>query len=131
MTGLCYELIFIDDGSTYVGAEPLEREAFSNQRNTVLILSRSFGWRHAVTAGIDAARGRLVVWMHSDPQERPEDVPRLVAMHREGFDVVYTVRVRRQQARLRAWLSHLAMTLVQHALTGLNAFSVAPLRISL
>lgn len=117
--GLTYELILIDDGSTDGGVDLLEERARSDSRIKVVQLSRNFGQHIAASAGIDVARGRMVVWMVSDLQERPEDIPRLVAKHREGFDVVYARRKRRQQAPLRAAISHAFMALLNR-LAGLR-----------
>ena len=104
--GLSYEFLFIDDGSTDGGAALLEEAARSDHRIKVLVLSRNFGQHIAGTAGIDAARGRLVLWMDTDLQESPEDIPKFIAKQREGFDVVYARRKCREQGRLRGLLSH-------------------------
>ena len=117
--GLSYELIFVDDGSTDDGVLVLEPRARLDHRIKVLQFSRNFGQHVAATAGIDVARGGMVCWMDSDLQERPEDIPRFIAKYREGFDVVYGVRRRRRQPRMRAWMSLLAMT-VLNRLAGLD-----------
>ena len=104
--GLTYELIFVDDGSTDDGAAFLAEVACTDERIKVLVLSRNFGQHIAGTAGIDAARGRLVLWMDTDLQERPEDIPKFIAKQREGFEVVYARRKCREQGRLRALTSH-------------------------
>ena len=116
---LSYELILVDDGSTDGGVTFLEEQARSDERIKVLVLSRNFGQHIAATAGIDAAGGSMVVWMDSDLQEHPEDIPRLVAKHREGFDVVYARRKRRQKAPLRAAISQAFMRLLNR-LAGLD-----------
>ena len=109
---LSYELILIDDGSTDGGFEFLADRARSDSRIKVLQLSRNFGQHVAATAGIDAARGHMVVWMDTDLQERPEDIPRFVAKHREGYDIVYACRRSRQQSWLRSQISRLTMRLL-------------------
>ncbi|MBI4716639.1 MAG: glycosyltransferase family 2 protein [Planctomycetes bacterium] len=121
-TDLPYELVFVDDGSNDGGAEVLEQYARADRRIRVLVLSRNFGQHIAGSAGIDAARGEMIVWMDSDLQERPEDIPRLVDKHREGFDVVYARRTRRRQPPLRAWMSRTALTL----LNWLSGQAVSP-----
>ncbi len=117
--GLSYELVLVDDGSTDSGMAFLEERARSDSRIKVLQLSRNFGQHIAASAGIDVARGRMVVWMVSDLQEHPEDILRLVAKYREGFDVVYARRKRRQQVPLRAAISHAFMALLSR-LAGLR-----------
>lgn len=117
--GLSYELILVDDGSTDDGVAFLEEQARSDERIKVLVLSRNFGQHVAATAGIDAAGGSMVVWMDADLQERPEDIPRLVAKLREGFDVVYTRRNCRQAPRWRAALSY-AFLAILNRMVGLG-----------
>lgn len=109
---LSYELILVDDGSSDGGFEFLAEQARSDSRIKVLQLSRNFGQHVAATAGIDTARGNMIVWMDTDLQERPEDIPRFVAKHREGYDIVYAYRNRRQQSWLRAWTSRVTMRLL-------------------
>lgn len=109
---LSYELILVDDGSSDGGFEYLAARARSESRIKVLQLSRNFGQHVAATAGIDAARGNMVVWMDTDLQERPEDIPRFVAKHREGYDIVYACRNSRRQSWLRARISRLTMKLL-------------------
>ena len=54
--------------------------------------ARNFGHQMAVTAGIDHSRGEAVVLIDADLQDPPEVIPRMVAMWREGYHVVYGVR---------------------------------------
>jgi dolichol-phosphate mannosyltransferase len=61
----------------------------------VLELSRNFGHQAAVTAGIDQARGDAVVIMDADLQDPPELILDMLARYRDGFDVVYAQRIRR------------------------------------
>jgi len=114
-----YELIFVDDGSADNGAMVVEKRARIDERIKLLVLSRNFGQHIAGSAGIDVACGEMVVWMDSDLQERPEDIPRLVAKHREGFDVVYARRARREQTAWRAIVSQTFLTILNR-LVGLD-----------
>lgn len=117
--GLAFELIFVDDGSTDDGALIIEGAARLDERIKLLVLSRNFGQHIAGTAGIDIARGRMVLWMDTDLQERPEDIPRFVAKFREGFDVVYARRRSRRQSRCRALASRWTLS-AMNRLVGLN-----------
>lgn len=119
---LSYELVFVDDGSTDGGVSMLEEQARRDDRIKVIVLSRNFGQQIAAAAGIDTARGEMVVWMDSDLQERPEDIPRLVAKYREGFDVVYATRTGRRQAWPRSMIS-LAFVRVLNRVVGLGSCS--------
>jgi dolichol-phosphate mannosyltransferase len=55
-------------------------------------LSRNFGHQLALAAGLEAARGDAVVSMDADLQDPPEVIPKLLAAHQQGYDVVYATR---------------------------------------
>ncbi|MBA3358593.1 MAG: glycosyltransferase family 2 protein [Thermoleophilaceae bacterium] len=96
-----YEILFVDDASSD-GAWAIIA-AMSGEDPCVrgLLLSRNFGQHAAITAGLAGSRGRWTVVMDCDLQEPPELIPRLYAKAQEGFDVVHTVRRRRQTAMRR------------------------------
>jgi dolichol-phosphate mannosyltransferase len=62
----------------------------------VVKLSRNFGHQMALTAGVDAARGRLVAVMDADLQDPPELLSQMLLKADEGFEVVYAVRAARE-----------------------------------
>ena len=117
--GLSFELIFVDDGSADEGASIIEKAAGCDHRIKLLVLSRNFGQHVAGTAGIDIAVGRMVLWMDTDLQERPEDIPRFVSKFREGFDIVYALRRSRRQSPWRAFASRWTLT-AMNRLVGLD-----------
>ena len=88
-----YELIFVDDGSRDETFAALARLCDSDPRVQAISLSRNFGHQAALMAGLDHARGRAVVMMDGDLQHPPELVPELIERWRQGYDIVYTVRV--------------------------------------
>jgi dolichol-phosphate mannosyltransferase len=97
-----YEIVLVDDGSTDGSWDILLELAAGDTHLRLLRLSRNFGHQAALSAGLDAARGRAVVLMDADLQDPPEMIPELVAKWREGFDVVYAVRGAREgEPRLR------------------------------
>lgn len=90
------EIIFVDDGSidkTWAGVSDL---AEADPRVRGLRFARNFGHQAAVTAGVDAARGRAVVLIDADLQDPPEVIPEMIAKWREGFEVVYAQRETRE-----------------------------------
>jgi glycosyltransferase involved in cell wall biosynthesis len=91
-----YELIFVNDGSK--DNSLLELVKISEQDSRVLYInfSRNFGHQLAVTAGLDASRGRAVVIIDGDMQDPPELIPALYAKYKEGFEVVYAQRRKRE-----------------------------------
>jgi len=86
------ELIVVDDGSTDATPRVVRELHASDSRVKLLSLSRSFGHQAALTAGLDASRGDVVVTMDADLQHPPELLPELLAAWRRGSDVVHTVR---------------------------------------
>jgi dolichol-phosphate mannosyltransferase len=78
--------------------EPLAR---TNPRVRTMGLSRNFRQHAAILAGLTETRGDLVVVMDCDLQDPQEEIPRLLARSREGYDVVLTERDQRRQAWYR------------------------------
>lgn len=94
--GETWEVVFIDDGSKDKTLAMLEELARSEPRYRILSFSRNFGHQFAITAGVDHARGEAVVVMDADLQDPPEVVRDMIAKWREGYDVVYGVRTKRE-----------------------------------
>ena len=94
-TGLDWEVLFVNDGSSDRSLTLLRELAAEDSRFKVLSFSRNFGHQMAITAGVDRAEGDVVVIMDADLQDPPEVVVDMVARWREGYDVVYGVRARR------------------------------------
>jgi dolichol-phosphate mannosyltransferase len=92
------EMIFVDDGSSDSSFASLEHLHQKDPRIKCIQFSRNFGHHIAVTAGLDAAYGDIVIVMDGDLQNRPEDIPALVKKIEEGYDVVYTIRKNRQDS---------------------------------
>jgi dolichol-phosphate mannosyltransferase len=94
--GESWEVIFVNDGSNDGSLALLKDLAAREPRYKVLSFARNFGHQMAITAGLDRAEGAAVVVMDADLQDPPEVVKAMVARWREGFDVVYGVRSRRE-----------------------------------
>jgi dolichol-phosphate mannosyltransferase len=90
------EVIFVNDGSRDRSMELLRGLAQGEPRYRVLSFARNFGHQTAITAGVDYARGKAVVVMDADLQDPPEVVLAMVEKWREGFDVVYGRRRKRE-----------------------------------
>jgi glycosyltransferase involved in cell wall biosynthesis len=94
--GLEAEVVFVNDGSRDRSMELLRALAKDHPHYRVVSFSRNFGHQTAITAGVDYARGQAVVVMDADLQDPPEVVLDMVAKWREGFDVVYGRRRKRE-----------------------------------
>jgi glycosyltransferase involved in cell wall biosynthesis len=90
-----YEVVYVNDGSRDDTLEKLLALQASDPVVSVVNLSRNFGKEIALTAGLDHALGEAVIVIDTDLQDPPEVIPKLAAKWREGNDVVYARRLRR------------------------------------
>lgn len=82
-----FEIIFIDDGSTDRSFHDLDSIAKADDRIKIIYLSRNFGQTAALMAGIDHAKGDIIVPIDGDLQNDPRDIPSLISKLEEGYDV--------------------------------------------
>lgn len=94
--GKTAEVIFVDDGSTDKSLEILKEIAADDKRVRVISLRRNYGQTAAMSAGIDAAKGEILIPMDADLQNDPADIKRLLDKLDEGYDVVSGWRKNRQ-----------------------------------
>jgi glycosyltransferase involved in cell wall biosynthesis len=94
--GRTAEVIYVDDGSTDGSLAILREIAAQDPRVRVISLRRNYGQTAAMSAGIDAARGRVLIPMDADLQNDPADIRRLLDKLDEGYDVVSGWRKNRQ-----------------------------------
>ncbi|HMU33840.1 MAG TPA: glycosyltransferase family 2 protein [Pyrinomonadaceae bacterium] len=94
--GRTAEVIFVDDGSTDRSLAILKEIAEKDDRVRVISLRRNYGQTAAMAAGIDAAKGEILIPMDADLQNDPADIKRLLEKLDEGYDVVSGWRKNRQ-----------------------------------
>lgn len=94
--GIDYEMLFVDDGSVDNTVPKAGELAERDQRLRVIKFRRNYGQTPAMAAGIDHARGRVLVTMDGDLQNDPDDIPRLLEKLEEGYDIVVGWRHKRQ-----------------------------------
>lgn len=93
-----YEIILVDDGSSDQSWEKIieQSKKYSNLRG--IKLSRNFGQHYAVTAGVRASSGKMVVLMDCDLQDDPKHIEILHKTIHSGYDIVFTKRIRRKHS---------------------------------
>lgn len=105
---LDFEFVYVDDGSRDGSLDLLLELRATDDRVTVLTLSRNFGHQIAVTAGLDAASGRdAVLVMDTDLQDPPEVSLRLIEAWEAGADVAYAQRRTRKDSPFKRGTAHL------------------------
>lgn len=90
-----YEIVFINDGSRDNTLQVLVDRSRADDHIRVINFSRNFGKEAALTAGIDHAAGDVLILMDVDLQDPPALIPRFLERWREGYDVVYGIRIDR------------------------------------
>jgi glycosyltransferase involved in cell wall biosynthesis len=86
--GRSAEIVYVDDGSSDGSLKILREIAEMDSRVRVVALRRNYGQTAAMAAGIDAARGKVLIPMDADLQNDPADIRRLLEKLDEGYDVV-------------------------------------------
>lgn len=108
-----YEIIFIDDGSTDKSFDILFSMTKNNSHIKVIKFARNFGQTAAIAAGVNYAKGDVIVLMDGDLQNDPHDISRLLEKIEAGYDVVSGWRRKRKDPLLSKKIpSYLANKLI-------------------
>lgn len=95
------QIVLVDDGSDERTRAKLKALAAADPRVTLVRLARNFGHQPAVAAGLDHARGEVVVLLDGDLEDPPELIPELLARWQDGYEVVLARRRSRHLNPLR------------------------------
>ncbi len=115
-----WECLLVDDGSRDGSARRMEAQAAADPRFRALRLRRNYGQTAAMQAGIDHARGEVIVPMDADLQNDPADIPALLAKLDEGYEVVSGWRRERQDKKWsRVFVSRVANRVIS-AISGVR-----------
>jgi len=104
LTGLDYEIIFVDDGSQ----DKTGARIAANPRTRVLHFEKNAGQSAAIFAGLQAVRSEVAVLIDGDLQNDPADIPRLLSEISRGADLVCGYRARRKDTLLKRITSRVA-----------------------
>src|SRR6266511_812089 len=118
LSGVDYEIIFVDDGSVDRTAERIETAG--NIR--VIRFEKNSGQSAAIYAGLTAARGATVVIIDGDLQNDPADIPKLLAEIARGTDLVCGYRIKRQDTLIKRATSRIANAVRRECVSALFPF---------
>jgi dolichol-phosphate mannosyltransferase len=104
LSGLDYEIVFVDDGST----DGTVRRIAPDPRVRLLQFERNAGQSAAMYAGLNSARGDVAVLIDGDLQNDPADIPRLLAEIERGADLVCGYRAQRKDTVVKRITSRVA-----------------------
>ena len=116
--GKSYEILFVDDGSRDGSGKELKRLAQTDSKVRVIELRHNFGQTAAMSAGIHAASGDVVVTMDGDLQNDPADIPMMLEKIDEGYDLVHGWRKNRQDPFLNRRLPSMIANWIISKVTG-------------
>lgn len=96
-----FEIIFVTDINKDNTEEALEKLSKKYQNVKMLKLSNGFGQHVAIMAGLDHCLGNYIVIMDGDLQDYPEDISLLYNKIREGYEIVYAVKTKKNDSFFR------------------------------
>jgi undecaprenyl-phosphate 4-deoxy-4-formamido-L-arabinose transferase len=117
--GRSYEVLLVNDGSADRSLEILREASAADPALRVIDFNRNYGQHAAVFAGFESARGEIIVTLDADLQNPPEEIGKLVAKIDEGYDVVGSVRQKRQDPLFRRIASRI-INKVTSTVTGVK-----------
>ncbi len=88
-----FNFIYVDDGSSDGTVDTLRKIADDDPRISLLQLSRNFGHQAALTAGMDASTGDVMISLDGDGQHPPEMIPQMLELIQQGYDIVQAQRM--------------------------------------
>ncbi len=98
-----YEIIFVNDGSPDDTNRVLEELTAKDHHVIAVEHSRNFGSQAALISGSALSSGDAVIWLEGDLQDTPETIPEFYAKWKEGFEVIYGVRDKREGNQTLIW----------------------------
>ncbi|MCX6356593.1 MAG: glycosyltransferase [Candidatus Aureabacteria bacterium] len=105
--GRSYEIVFVDDGSADRSVQLVQGFIEENPGVRLVEFNRNYGQHAAVFAGFEQSRGDIVVTLDADLQNPPEEIPKLIAVIDQGYDIVGGLRQDRRDSVFRkipSWL---------------------------
>jgi undecaprenyl-phosphate 4-deoxy-4-formamido-L-arabinose transferase len=118
--GIPYEVVFINDGSRDNSVAILAEQYRKRPDVTrVVLFNGNYGQHMAILAGFEQTRGEIVITLDADLQNPPEEIHKLIAKMREGYDYVGSIRRKRQDSAWRTVASKM-MNRLRERITNIH-----------
>ncbi len=118
--GIAYEVVFVNDGSRDNSVSILAEQYRKRPDVTrVVLFNGNYGQHMAILAGFEQTRGQIVITLDADLQNPPEEIHKLIAKMREGYDYVGSIRRKRQDSAWRTVASK-AMNRLRERITNIH-----------
>jgi len=92
-----YEVIYVNDGSQDNSAQAIKEICLKDKKVKLVDFSRNFGHQAAIRAGLKRAKGDIIAVIDDDLQDPPEVLPKFFDKLKEGYEVVYGIRKRKEE----------------------------------
>lgn len=102
-----YEIILVEDGGPDNSWSKIKANCKKNKNVKGFKLSRNFGQHYAITAGIEQSKGNYIIIMDCDLQDDPKSFKSIIDKLKEGNEVVFTKRKKRNHSFRKKQLSRL------------------------
>lgn len=126
---VCFEILFVEDCGGDQAWDVIQRLSGQDERVRGYRMSRNFGQHNALLAGIRVATGELIATLDDDLQHPPEELPKLLAKIKEGFDVVYGSPEHEKHGFFRDTASQITKMALQSAMGAETARHVSAFRV--
>ena len=120
-TGLEWEILFVDDGSSDGSLEEIKDLTTRDGNVRFVSLSRNFGHQAALFAGLKTCKGDAVITLDADLQHPPELISDMVSKWREGYEVVFTIKSNHHMG----WLKGAQMRLFYWTLSRISGLHLS------
>jgi len=118
-TGKSFEILFTNDGSRDRSLDILRGMVDRYPGVKVIEFNGNFGQHMAILAAFEMSQGQIIITLDADLQNPPEEIPRLVAEIEKGYDVVGTIRQKRQDSLFRKMASRI-VNITTNKMTGMK-----------
>jgi len=102
-----YEIILVDDGSADSSWKKIADNCKTDPHVRGIKFSRNFGQHYAILAGLAESKGDYVIVLDCDLQDDPRYIADLLEKSQEGYDIVYTVKKRREHGAIQNLFANL------------------------